>query len=73
MSTPAAIPPKAPLHKREPAAVATGVVTLLATFMFVAPGMGIGIPDSVAKILALVLYMASGLGIRSAVQPVVKG
>jgi hypothetical protein len=70
MSTPAAAP--LPVHKREPAAIATGVVTLLATFMFVAPDMGIGIPDTVAKVLALVLYVASGLGIRSVVVPAAK-
>lgn len=63
---------KAPLARREPAAIATGVVTLLATFMYVAPSMGIGIPDTVAKVITLVLTLAAGLGIRSVVTPVIK-
>lgn len=61
---------KRPLVKREPAVVATGAVTLLATFMYVAPSVGIEIPDTVAKVLTLVLTVAAGLGIRSAVTPV---
>lgn len=60
---------KAPLVRREPAVMATGAVTMLATFMYVAPGMGIPIPDSVAKVVTLVLTIAAGFGIRSVVRP----
>lgn len=52
--------------------IATGAVTMLATIMYVAPGMGIPIPDSVAKVVTLVLTIAAGFGIRSAVTPLKK-
>lgn len=58
--------------RREPAMIATGAVTMLATIMYVAPGMGIPIPDSVAKVVTLVLTIAAGFGIRSAVTPLKK-
>lgn len=56
--------------KREPAVIATGAVTILATLMYVAPSMGIPIPDTVSKVVAAVLTIAAGFGIRSAVMPV---
>lgn len=63
---------KPPLAKREPAVFATAAVTVIATLMYVAPSVGVEIPDNVAKILALVLTLAAGLGIRSAVIPLAK-
>jgi hypothetical protein len=59
-----------PIHKREPAVFATAIVTLLGTVMYLAPSVGIAFPDSVAKIVSLVLTIAAGFGIRSAVKPV---
>lgn len=56
--------------KREPAVIATAIVTLISTFLFVAPGIGIPIPETVAKAIAVVLTLAAGFGIRSVVQPV---
>lgn len=58
------------IFKREPAVIATGIVTLISTFLFVAPDMGIPIPETVAKAIAVVLTLAAGFGIRSVVQPV---
>lgn len=60
----------APITKREPVLIATGIVTLLSTFMFVAPDLGIGIPDTVAKVISVILFVAAGLGIRPQVTPV---
>lgn len=68
-TTPAA--PKA-LVKREPALVATGVATLLSTFLYVAPSIGIPIPDSVIKVASALFTVLAGFGIRSAVQPVAR-
>lgn len=68
----AAAPAKASVIKREPALFATGAVTLIATLAYVAPSLGIEIPDSVAKIVSLVLTVAAGFGIRSAVVPIAK-
>lgn len=62
--------PAASIVKREPAVIATGAVTLLSTFLFVAPAMGIPIPDTVSKVAAMLLTVAAGFGIRSAVTPV---
>lgn len=67
----AAVPPaNAPVTKREPVAIATAVVTLLATFMFVAADLGIDIPDKVQEIVTLVGIVAAGFGVRSRVTPV---
>lgn len=60
------------LLKHNPAVMGTGIVTMIATFMYVAPSMGIGIPDTIAKVLATVLYIAGAFGIRSAVRPLAK-
>lgn len=66
----AAAPKPTPKVKREPVAIATAFVTLLSTAMFLAPDVGVDIPDNVAKIVTLVLVVAAGLGIRSRVTPV---
>lgn len=58
--------------KKEPAVFATGAVTLLATLLYVAPSLGLEVPDTVAKVVTLVLTVAAGFGIRSAVVPVAK-
>lgn len=62
--------PTASIARREPAMLATGVVTLLSTIMYLAPSMGVAVPDTVAKVIATVLMMAAGFGIRSVVKPV---
>lgn len=56
--------------KREPAVFATAAVTLIGTALYLAPSVGIAIPDPVAKVLTLLFTLAAGLGIRSAVKPV---
>lgn len=58
------------LVKREPAVIATAIVTLISTCLFVMPSLGVEIPDTVAKVIAMVLTVAAGFGIRSAVTPV---
>lgn len=60
------------MAKKEPAVFATAAVTVIATIMYVAPSVGIEIPDTVAKVVALALTIAAGFGIRSVVTPVVK-
>lgn len=60
------------MAKKEPAVFATAAVTIIATLMYVAPGLGIAIPDTVAKAIASVLTIAAGFGIRSTVTPVLK-
>jgi hypothetical protein len=62
--------PVSKLARREPAVFATGAVTLLATILYVAPSLGIEVPDTIAKVVTLVLTIAAGFGIRSAVVPV---
>lgn len=67
---PAAPPAASSLVKREPVAIATGALTLLATAVYVLPSIGIKIPDKVQKGLTLVGILAQGLGVRSLVKPV---
>lgn len=57
------------LIKREPVAIATGALTLLATAVYVLPSIGIKVPDKVQKGLTLLGIVAQGLGIRSLVKP----
>lgn len=57
------------LIKREPVALATGALTLLATAVYVLPSIGVKIPDKVQKGLTLFGILAQGLGIRSLVKP----
>jgi hypothetical protein len=57
------------LIKREPVAIATGALTLLATAVYVLPSIGIKVPDKVQKGLTLLGILAQGLGIRSLVKP----
>jgi hypothetical protein len=65
----AAAPAKS-IVKREPAVFATAAVTLIGTILYLAPSVGIEIPDNVAKIATLFFTIAAGFGIRSAVTPV---
>jgi hypothetical protein len=62
--------PAASVVKREPAVFATAALTLIGTALFLAPSVGINIPDNVAKVVQLVFTIAAGFGIRSAVTPV---
>lgn len=64
-----ATPAAKSLVKREPVALATGALTLLATAVYVLPSMGIKIPDKVQKGLTLLGIVAQGLGVRSLVKP----
>lgn len=57
------------LIKREPVAIATGALTLLATVVYVLPTIGINVPDKVQKGLTLLGILAQGVGIRSLVKP----
>jgi hypothetical protein len=65
----AAPAPAKSLIKREPVAIATGALTLLATAVYVLPSIGIKVPDKVQKGLTLLGILAQGLGIRSLVKP----
>lgn len=60
------------MAKKEPAVFATALATLVSTILYVAPGLGIAIPDTIAKVIATVLTLAAGVGIRSVVTPVTK-
>lgn len=62
--------PKKSLVKREPVAIASAFLTLVGTVLFVAPSVGLAIPDNVAKIVQLVFTLAGGLGVRMLVKPV---
>lgn len=62
--------PKASVTKREPVAIATALVTVLATMVFVAPSVGLEIPDTAQKVIAVGLMILAGFGIRPAVTPV---
>lgn len=57
------------LLKREPVAIATGALTLLATAVYVLPSIGIKIPPVVQKGVTLIGILAQGLGVRSLVKP----
>ena len=64
-----AVKPKS-IVKREPAVILTGVATLIATALFVAPSLGLAIPDTVQKVVAAGLTVLAGFGIRPLVEPV---
>jgi hypothetical protein len=69
MATKTAEAPKS-LVKREPVAFISAAVTLLSTALYVAPSVGIKVPDKVAKVISLGLTLAGGLGARLLVKPV---
>lgn len=58
------------LIKREPVLIGSGIVTLLSTALYVAPAIGLKIPDQVQKALSVGLTAAGAFGIRSLVKPV---
>lgn len=64
----AAAAPKS-LVKREPVAFISAAVTLLSTAIYLAPSVGIKIPDKAQKIISLGLTLAGGLGARVLVKP----
>lgn len=57
------------LIKREPVVFISAGVTLLSTALYLAPSVGIKIPDRVAKIVSLGLTLASSFGARILVKP----
>lgn len=57
------------LIKREPVALISAAVTLLSTAIYLAPSVGIKIPDKAQKIISLALTLAGGLGARVLVKP----
>lgn len=59
----------ASLVKREPVMMVSGVVTLLSTALFVAPALGIKIPDKITKSVSLGMTALGAFGIRSLVKP----
>lgn len=69
-AVPGAAAPAKSVVRREPAVFATAAVTLIGTALFLAPSVGIEIPDNIAKIATLFFTIAAGFGIRSAVTPV---
>lgn len=66
-TAPAAVPS---LVKREPIAFISVGITLLSTAIYLAPSVGIKIPDRIQKIISLGLTLAGGLGGRILVKPV---
>lgn len=69
MATKAAEAPKS-LVKREPVAFISAAITLISTALYVAPSVGIKVPDKAAKVVSLALTLAGGLGARLLVRPV---
>ena len=63
-------PPVKPLVKREPVVIGSAALTLVSTALYLAPAIGIKIPDKVAKIISLGMTLAGGLGLRNLVKPV---
>jgi len=57
------------LVKREPVALISAAVTVISTVLYIAPSVGIKIPDKVAKGVSLALMLAGGIGGRSLVKP----
>lgn len=57
------------LVKREPIAFISAAVTLLSTALYLAPSVGIKVPDKAAKIISLGLTLAGGIGGRILVKP----
>jgi hypothetical protein len=62
--------PKASFTKRQPLAILGGVVTVLTGVVYAAPDLGIGLPETVVKVIALIALIAGGLGVHSKVTPV---
>lgn len=58
-----------PIIKREPVLVVSAAYTLLTTALYLAPTLGIKIPDSAVKAIGLVSTIAGAFGIRSLVKP----
>lgn len=58
------------LIKREPVAIGSAVLTLFNTALYLAPTVGIKIPDKATKAISLVSMLAGGLGLRNLVKPV---
>lgn len=52
-----------------PLAIGSGVVTLLATALYIAPSMGIKVPDKIARLANVAMTVSAALGIRSLVRP----
>src|SRR5919112_6299779 len=70
-AAPAPVPAKPKsIVKREPAVILTGVATLIATAVFVAPSIGLEIPDTVQKVVAAGVTDIDGFGIPPDVSPV---
>ena len=58
-----------PLLKREPVLVVSAAYTLLTTALYLAPVLGVKIPDSATKVISLGSTIAGAFGIRSLVRP----
>lgn len=65
---PAAPTPKS-LVKREPVLIGSAVLTIVSTALYVAPSLGLKIPDKAQKLISVALTLAGGLGLRSLVRP----
>jgi hypothetical protein len=65
----AAAAPTKSLVKREPVVFISAAVTLISTALYLAPSVGIKVPDKVAKIVSLGLTLASSFGARILVKP----
>lgn len=52
-----------------PVAIGSGIVTIVATVLYVLPSMGVRVPDKVARLANVALTFAAALGIKSLVKP----
>jgi hypothetical protein len=60
---------KPKLVKREPVIVGSAALTLVSTALYLAPAIGIKIPDKVVKLVTLALTLGGGFGLRNLVKP----
>lgn len=52
-----------------PLAIGSGVITVIATVLYVLPSMGVNVPDKVARMANVAMTVAAALGIKSLVRP----
>ena len=58
-----------PAVKREPVLLISAIVTLAQTALYVAPAIGLRVPEAATRVATLVLTAAGAFGIRSLVKP----
>lgn len=52
-----------------PLALGSGIITVIATVLYVLPSMGVKVPDKVARLANVAMTVSAALGIKSLVRP----